>query len=152
MLNEEQINELKKKYGKDFKKDIEEHMVLWDEFFMFSFEKEKKIFEIVKIEKDFDAKKYFRSILNISVVLEKFNYLEKEDSRRTEILGVMKVLNDDDVIPLKEGDTLNIRVLDFQQSIPEGISLMRSIANDTVLRLISSLNFNFTFLIELDPL
>ena len=64
----------------------------------------------------------------------------------------MKVLNDDDVIPLKEGDTINIRVLDFQQSIPEGISLMRSIANNTVLRLISSLNFNFTFLIELDPL
>ena len=65
----------------------------------------------------------------------------------------MKVLNDDDVIPLKEGDTINIRVLDFQQSIPEGSSsIMRNIANNTVLRLISSLNFNFTFLIELDPL
>ena len=65
----------------------------------------------------------------------------------------MKVLNDDDVIPLKEGDTINIRVLDFQQSIPEGSSsIMRNIANSTVLRLISSLNFNFTFLIELDPL
>ena len=152
LLNEEQINELKKKYGKDFKKDIEEYMVLWGEFFMFSFEKQKKIFEIVKIVKDFDAKKYFRNILNISVVLEKFHYLEKEDTRGLgKILGVMKVLNDD-VIPLKEGDTINIRVLDFQQSIPEGISLMRSIANDTVLRLISSLNFNFTFLIELDPL
>ena len=126
-------------------------MLLWGEFFMFSFDKEKKIFEIVKIEKDFDAQKYFRSILNISVVLEKFNYFEREDTRRTEITGVMKVLNDD-IIPLKEGETINIRVLDFQQSIPEGISLMRNIANDTVLRLISSLNFNFTFLIELDPL
>ena len=153
LLNEEQINELKKEYGEDFKKDIEKYMVLWGEFFMFSFEKKKKIFEIVKIEKDFDAKKYFRHILNISVVLEKFNYLEKENSRYSEIVGVMKVLNDDDVIPLKEGDTINIRVLDFQQSIPEGSSsIMRNIANNTVLRLISSLNFNFTFLIELDPL
>ena len=119
---------------------------------MFSFDKEKKIFEIVKIEKDFDARKYFRSILNISVVLEKFNYLEREDTRRTEITALMKVLNDDDIIPLKEGETINIRVLDFQQRIPEGINLMRSIGNNTVLRLISSLNFNFTFLIELDPL
>ena len=114
--------------------------------------KKKKFFEIVKIEKDFDARKYFRSILNISVVLEKFNYLEREDTRRTEITALMKVLNDDDIIPLKEGETINIRVLDFQQRIPEGINLMRSIGNDTVLRLISSLNFNFTFLFELDPL
>ena len=152
LLNEEQINELKKKYGEDFKKDIKKFMGIRGEFFMFSFEKEKKNFEIVKIEKDFDAKKYFRQILNISVVLEKFNYFERENTRDSEIIGVMKVLNNDDVIPLKEGDTINIRVLDFQQSIPEDITLMRRITNDTVLRLISSLNFNFTFLIELDPL
>ena len=152
LLNEEQINELKKNFGKDFKKKITSRILTYADFFMFSFDKEKKIFEIVKIEKDFDAHKYFRSILNISVVLEKFNYLEREDTRRTEITALMKVLNDDDIIPLKEGETINIRVLDFQQRIPEGINLMRSIGNDTVLRLISSLNFNFTFLIELDPL
>ena len=59
LLNEEQINELKKKYGKDFKKDIEEHMVLWGEFFMFSFEKEKKNLKLLKLKKTLMRKNIF---------------------------------------------------------------------------------------------
>ena len=49
LLNEEQINELKKKYGKDFKEDIKDRMLSWGKFFMFSFEKEKKILKLLKL-------------------------------------------------------------------------------------------------------
>ena len=151
LLKEEQINELKKYFRKeDFKKDLQKKILLHVDFFMHNYET-KKIFEIIKIEKDFDARRFFRSLLNLFVVVEKFDHIEREDSRRTEIIAIMKVLNHD-IIPLKEGETINIRVLDFQKGISSEGNLIRNILQESVLRLISSLNFNFTFLIELDPL
>ena len=59
LLNEEQINELKKEYGEDFKKDIEKYMVLWGEFFMFSFEKKKKFLKLLKLKKTLTRKNIF---------------------------------------------------------------------------------------------
>ena len=63
----------------------------------------------------------------------------------------MKILNHDN-IPLKEGETINIEISDFQQGLFSEGDLIENISQTAVLRLFGSLNFNFTFLIELDPL
>ena len=63
----------------------------------------------------------------------------------------MKILNNE-IIPLKEGDTINIKISDFQKNLFSEGELLDNILKPTVIRLLGELNFNFTFLIELDPL
>ena len=63
----------------------------------------------------------------------------------------MKILNNE-IIPLNEGDTINIVISDFQKNLFSEGELLDNILNLTVIRLLGELNFNFTFLIELDPL
>ena len=53
-----------------------------------------------------------------------------------------------DIVPLKEGDTINICVSDLFSR--DGILV--DILKKDVIRLFGILTFNFTFLIELDPL
>ena len=52
----------------------------------------------------------------------------------------------------KEGDTLNIRISDFKKDLFAEGELINNILKPFVIFLFGSLNFNFTFLIELDPL
>ena len=54
-----------------------------------------------------------------------------------------------DIIPLKEGDTINICVSDL---FSRDDKILVDILKKDVIRLFGILTFNFTFLIELDPL
>ena len=53
---------------------------------------------------------------------------------------------------LEEGDTINIRITDLQRDLFTKGDLLENILTSTLISLFSTLNFNFTFLIELDPL
>ena len=86
-----------------------------------------------------------------SVLIEKFKWTEFELLRLDEIRAITKILNNDN-IPLKEGDTINIETSDFQKNLFSEGDLLENIYKTTTLSLFGSLNFNFTFLIELDPL
>ena len=90
-------------------------------------------------------------------MIEKFNWIEVELPRLSterKISAIMKILkpNDKTYVDLKEGDTINIQVSDFEKEVFKEGDIMENILQTTVIRLFGSLNFNFTFLIELDPL
>ena len=53
---------------------------------------------------------------------------------------------------LEEGDTINIRVSDLQKDLFTEGDILENILKPTVIHLFGTLNFNFTSLIELDPL
>ena len=83
------------------------------------------------------------------VLIEKFKWTEIELFRINEIKAITKILNNDN-IPLKEGDTINIEISDFQKNLFSEGDLLENIYKTATLSLLGSLNFNFTFLIELD--
>ena len=173
-LDEEQINKLKLHYKKeDFKKDFFYDLKDVD-FNMYTNNpilnnpiKEKNIFfEIIKIKKNFERpirrlgfiEPLFLSGPQIAyrVIIKKFEWVQivtSEDKTLEihEVRLVMQISNNESVF-LEEGDTLNIRIPYF----PDDLFLEKNIINDVlkpaVMRLFSKLNFNFTFLIELDPL
>ena len=73
-----------------------------------------------------------------------YGYHEKET--------IMKFSNHD-IIQLKEGETINIRITDYHKNLFSKDDILGDILKKDVIRLFGSkLNFNFTFLIELDPL
>ena len=151
LLNEKQIDELKTHFGKeDFKNDLKNKILSEVKFFMFNY-KEKTFFQIIKSEKSFRGSLFFVEVVKNFIVLENFDIRQIERTRLDEIISFMKISNDD-IIPLKKGDSINIRISDFQQGISSEGDLMKNILQETVLFLISTLNFNFTFLIELDLL
>ena len=165
-FNEEQIKELKKHFGKeDFKSDLLKTILNKVNFINENNEEKKTFFKIVKFEKAFtDKEKYGGGVgipftlfkipspwLTESVIIEKFIWSEIELSRLTGIRAIMKILNNE-IIPLNEGDTINIVISDFQKNLFSEGELLDNILNLTIIRLLGELNFNFTFLIELDPL
>ena len=166
-LNEEQINKLKKHFGKeDFKKDLLKKIKSTVDFTTLKNEDEplqkgKTFFEIVKIVKNFSLTNTIAFFLpkfltsNI-VIIEKFEWVEVEKLRLFgEIRAIMKILSYGDDTKhhfLKEGDTINIKISDFQKNLFSEDDILEDILKPTVIRLFGSLNFNFTFLIELDPL
>ena len=144
LLNEKQINELKTHFGKeDFKNDLKNKILSEVKFFMFSY-KEKTFFQIIKSEKSFKDSIFFVKVVKNFIVLENFDIRQIERTRLDEIISFMKISNDD-IIPLKKGDSINIRISDFQQGISSEGDLMKNILQETALFLISTLNFNFTF-------
>ena len=161
LLKEEQINELKKHFGKeDFKSDLLK-TILNNVDFTNESNEGKTFFKIVNFKKTF-LEEERRPILLIPlfpskpwlvsrVLIEKFKWSEIELLRLNKIKAIMKILNND-IIPLKEGDTINIEISDFQKNLFSEGDLLENILKPTVIRLLGELNFNFTFLIELDPL
>ena len=164
-FNEEQIKELKKHFGKeDFKSDLLKTILDKVEFINENNEEKKFFFKIVKFKKAFTEEEKrnervglpftifnFSTWLNKKVIIEKFLWSEIELNRITGIRTIMKILNNE-IIPLNEGDTINIEISDFQKNLFSEGELLDNILNLTVIRLLGELNFNFTFLIELDPL
>ena len=163
-LNEEQINKLKKHFGKeDFKKDLLKKIKSTVDFSTYRerdepLQKGKTFFEIVKITKRFYSgptlllPNLFTSTVLDTVIIEKFEWVEVATLYGVrEITAIMKILNHD-IIPLKEGDTINIKISDFQKNLFSEDDILDNILKPTVIRLFGSLNFNFTFLIEIDPL
>ena len=96
--------------------------------------------------------RFFKSSTITTVIIEKFEWVEIERIRRSNTIDVItKILNHDNA-PLNEGDTLNIRISDFQKNLFSEDDILDNILKPVVMQLFSSINFNFTFLIELDPL
>ena len=180
LLNRNEINELKKHFGKeDFKNDLLEK-IKTDIVFKERLENSeipqytgKTFFEIVKIEKNFtDEKKkkiifkYTPDTLVDSRIISNFEWLEVNISDYTlsrDIKGIrviMKIINKGEVNKsfsinkgeFKEGDVLNIKILDFKRNLFTEDNILNNVLKTTVIFLLGILNFNFTFLIELDPL
>ena len=171
-LNEEQINMLKLHFKKDdFKNDLLEKIkstvnlsTKKDWVDNKPLQKGKTFFEIVKATKCRGGGSLIGLLLRTNIpyiiVVEKFEWYDAKDlrllSRKNEIdYVIMKILSYDietEDNEFKEGDTLNIRVSDLQRNLFKEGDLLENILTTTVLHLFSTINFNFTFLIELDPL
>ena len=163
-LEEKHINELKKHFGKeDFKNDLIEKFKNTVDFTTHKDEQLKKgkhFFEIIKIRKRFYLEgssssllsRFFKSPTIRDVLIEKFEWVEIERFRTSETIQVItKILNRDNA-PLDEGDTINIKIVDFTTDLFSEDDILDNILKPVVIQLFSKINFNFTFLIELDPL
>ena len=174
-LNENDINKLKLHYKKeDFKNNLTydfKHLLSFD---VHSDEpihnKQNSFFEIIKIEKKYHnfrppgsyTPEEFERLENLprvikTVLIEKFILIQVEVSREEtqeihEVRTVMQISSNDKV-RLEEGETLNIRISNFPDDLfSDNRPILSNVFKPAVMRLFSKLNFNFTFLIELDPL
>ena len=167
LFNEEQIKELKKYFGKeDFKNDLLEKIkntvdFTTDKINERPLQKGKIIFEITKTIKSFTSEDSVYFFLNQPVVfsgtmITNFEWREIEiKSSINELRAIMQIINvydKEDWPNFKEGDTLNIKISDFKKKFFETGELIDNILKPIVIFLLGTLNFNFTFLIELDPL
>ena len=173
-LNENDINKLKLHYKKeDFKKDFSFDLT---NIFRFDInsdrprQEENSFFEIIKIEKDysespltsgsFTMDEYIR-LKNLpkvikSVLIQKFSLVQVEASReKTQEIHEVKLvmqISSNETARLEEGETLNIRISNFPDDLFLEKRIILNVLKPAVMVLFSKLNFNFTFLIELDPL
>ena len=174
-LSENDINKLKLHYKKeDFKIDFSNELKYIIGFNAYSnrpiLNKENSFFEIIKIEKKYHdfippgsyTPEEFGRLKNLprvikTVLIEKFILIEVEVSREKtqeihEVKTVMQISSNDKV-RLEEGETLNIRISNFPDDLfLGGFDIPSNVFKPAVRVLFSKLNFNFTFLIELDPL
>ena len=175
-LSENDINSLKLYYRKDdFKNNFIDDLQNRVKFSIFSnkpIQNEKSFFEIVKIDKKFRELLKLNSgnafadifaafldsdLIVARILIEKFDWVQVVASNEKiqgihEVRLVMQISNNDKTKYIKKGDTINILIPDF----PDDLFLEKNVLNDilkpAVMVLFSKLNFNFTFLIELDPL
>ena len=85
-------------------------------------------------------------------VVEEFENVEvRTINGYWDIITLTKFTNHD-IVPLKEGETINICITDFHKKLFSKDDILVDILKKDVIRLFGTLNFNFTFLIELDPL
>ena len=173
-LSENDINKLKLHYKKeDFKIDFSNELKYLIGFDAYSdrpiLNKENSFFEIIKIEKKYHdfipsgsyTPEEFGRLKNLprvikTVLIEKFILIQVEVSREEtqeihEVRTVMQISSNDKV-RLEEGETLNIRISNFPDDLFLYDHITSNFFKPVVMRLFSKLNFNFTFLIELDPL
>ena len=166
-----QKNLLKKHFGKeDYKNDLLETILNKLNFTYENNEEKENIFKIVKFKKAFTEEERNRRVgipflfnvqaswLNVSYPTRKFTWKGIEIERTKYILTIMKILNNE-TIPLNEGDTININITSFGFNNRDYIrdfirdkKTINEIINISTIRLMGEINFNFTFLIELDPL
>ena len=172
-FNQNQIKELKRHFGKeDFKSDLLKTILNKINFTYENKEKKESLFRIVKFKKLTEEERKDKSllekiltgskplpILQEKTIIEKFTWVEIELDKYDYLITIMKILNNE-TIPLNEGDTINIQIIsnsiyyhtDLIDGFIDNIKTIDDIFNLTVIRLLGELNFNFTFLIELDPL
>ena len=179
-LNENDINELKLYYKKedllkeDFKNKFSndlKHFLRFNVYSDYLTQEENSFFEIIKIEKKYqnflplgsynpDEFKRLQNLPRVikTVLIQKFNLIQVEVSREEikeiyEVRLVMQISNNDKV-RLEEGETLNIRISNFPDDdlFLGGFDTPSNVFKPAVMVLFSKLNFNFTFLIELDLL
>ena len=179
-LNENDINRLKLHYEKeeslikeDFKKKFSNELkdiLRFNVYSDYPKQEENSFFEIIKIEKKYQnflplggsfKPDEFERLQNLprvikTVLIQKFNLIQVEVSREEikeiyEVRLVMQISNNDKV-RLEEGETLNIRISNFPDDLFLGGFDHLKVFKPAVMVLFSKLNFNITFLIELDPL
>ena len=162
LLSKEEINRLKLHYKKDdFREEFNDDLRRFG-FAEYEFGDSSKnvnnFFEIVKFKKEF--KPTFGIIntlrLNYRVLIKNFERLqvvfsEDKSLQIHEVRLVMKITNSE-TVRLENGETLNIRIPHFPDDLFLGKTIHDDILKLSLMRLFSKLNFNFTFLIELDPL
>ena len=172
-LNENEINNLKLYYKKeDFKNDFSYDLRYKVNFNIFSdkpIQNEKSFFEIVKIKKKFSRPTNPNTgspLLDIfvrtkpdtiqSVEIKKFNWIQFESSRvETQDIHEVKLIMQISSVKsarLENGATLNIRIPYFFGDLFLEKNILNDILKPAVMHLFSKINFNITFLIELDPL
>ena len=174
-LNENDINKLKLHYKKeDFKNDFSNELKNILSFNVYSDEpihnKQNSFFEIIKIDKKYhnfipagsytpDEYERLKNLPRVikTVLIQKFILIQVEVSREKtqeihEVRLVMQISSNDKV-RLDEGETLNIRISNFPDDLfSDNQRIPSNVFKPAVMVLFSKLNFNFTFLIELDPL
>ena len=170
-LNENDINKLKLYYKRedfeiDFSYDLR-HNVDFNIWPIKPIKNEISFFEIVKLGKKF--KKPIPPSGNVfidvflpkpkvfqHVIIKKFDWIQFERSRvKTQEIYEVKVvmqISNDETVQLGTGETLNIRISHFQNDLFSEKKILNNILKPAIMHLFSKLNFNFTFLIELDPL
>ena len=174
-LSENDINKLKLHYKKeDFKNDFSNDFKNLLSFDVYSdrpiLNKENSFFEIIKIEKKYhnftpagsytpDEYERLKNLPRVikTVLIQKFILIQVEVSREKtqeihEVRLVM-LISSNDKVRLEEGETLNIRISNFPDDLfSDNQRILSNVFKPAVMVLFSKLNFNFTFLIELDPL
>ena len=174
-LSENDINKLKLHYKKeDFKIYFNNDLKNILRFDVYSDEpihnKQNSFFEIIKIDKKYhetlSADSYtideYNRLKNLprvikTVLIQKFILIQVEVSREEtqeihEVRLIMQISSNDKV-RLDEGETLNIRISNFPDDLfTDNYRIPSNVFKPAVMVLFSKLNFNFTFLIELDPL
>ena len=158
-LSENDINTLKLHYKKeDFKNDLDNELKylvgIYNKYSDRPILNENSFFEIIKIEKRFQRNHKILPRIIRTVLIEKFNLVQvevsSEETQEIHELSLIMQISNNDKVRFEEGDTLNIRISNF----PDDLLYLPSpeVLKPAVMRLFSKLNFNFTFLIELDPL
>ena len=117
-------------------------------------------FELVKFEKSFDEEDYLGTFGKLpkiisSVLIDKMETKVIQFNKKNVGLGGITRHLNKDYLPLSEGDVINIKTkYSYQESgFPLNIGDNRRFLRNKFDNFITAgLNFNFTFLIELDPL
>ena len=116
-------------------------------------------FQIVKFEKSFNPKDYptIKTPPKIisSVLLEAMNVKHLSFGGKIKVMGGISRYLKNDYITLSEGDVINIKTkYDNEEIIPPfNRNNIKKIFDSKLNNFITSnINYNFTFLIELDPL
>ena len=157
VLNKEQINELENYYGKwNFKEELLKVIkkVNFSTYRDFrggdSPPKGKTFFEIIKYKKEGEAGIYFRDdgTIKYENIVEEFENVEYTKRNIFDTIETFTRFTNYDTVPLKEGDTINIYI----RNLFSRDGILVDILKKDVIRLFGVLSFNFTFLIELDPL
>ena len=181
-LGKDDIDKLKLHYKKDdFKNDFKYDLIFKLNFNILPdnpIKDKKSFFKIIKTKKKFVdiedkkifltgdflkdlAKTYFKvyenqkAIIN-NVLIEKFELIQtiasKDKTPEIHEVKLIMQISSNEVIRLENGETLNIQISDFQDDLFLKEDILNDILKPAVMVLFSKLNFNFTFLIELDPL
>ena len=164
-LNEKQINELRTHYKTDyFQDDFTAHLKNTINAKIYSTrlrQDRNSFFEIVKLKKkysDVDINNRFRTFTSVlkNVLIQKFSLihniaLEDKTPGIHEVRLVMQISSNESA-RLENGDTLNIRIPRFPDDLFSNEEIFMDILKPALMVVFSKLNFNFTFLIELDPL
>ena len=155
------IEDVLKKGIDELKKIIEKEDVIKKNrtFLKNNLNTEKFFLQIVKYEKSFNSKDYLTvdtlpKIIS-SVLLEKMDANILYFQKKMIGMGSISRFTKNDYITLSEGDVINIKTNYEDERIPilnrdKKIDRLFKITLEKFLR--KGLNFNFTFLIELDPL
>ena len=154
------IEDVLKKGIDELKKNLEKENILNEaDTRLETYDNAKSFFQIVKFEKSFNPKDYLTvgalpKIIS-SVLIENMDI--KRLSFRNKTVGVGGIIRNlnNDYIPLSEEDVINIKTNYSQEErIPlfDGGNMKRIFSSKLGNFITNSLSFNFTFLIELDPL
>ena len=115
------------------------------------------LFQIIKFEKSFDPNDYLTvgalpKIIS-SVFIESVSFKGLSFRNKTVGFGGFMRSSNNDYIPLSEGDVINVKTRYNYDSVPFDGSNIQTIYNFELQEFIRGrANYNFTFLIELDPL